>query len=173
MNPSTRSRLHLEQAEDLLNRRDPGSLQIFQLAEACGADPDRCAAGRWMANMFAGDFASAWRESDAIRLRGGPDPHRMWTGESLKDRHIIVRCLHGYGDAIQCLRYAPRLRSLGRGGSRVGLRLVAFARFVEDEDTDENGQRRNEVDVIPILHFVREVERPSQGLPKDYDGRGN
>lgn len=112
MNRSTRNRQYLEEAEELLNRRDPAALQVFHLAEAGGADPDRCAAGRWMAHMCTGDFASAWRESDSIRLRGGSDPHRMWTGESLVDRHIIVRCLHGYGDAIQFLRYAPRLRSL-------------------------------------------------------------
>jgi len=102
----------LEDAEGLLDRRDPGARQLFDAAEACGADPDRCAAGRWMARMFAGEFGSAWVESDAIRGRGGADPHRMWTGESLKDRRIIVRCLHGYGDAVQFLRYAPQLRSL-------------------------------------------------------------
>jgi hypothetical protein len=109
--PSQRMQ-HLEQAENLLNQRDATAKKSFERAEACGADADRCAAGRWMAHMFAGDFTSAWLESDAIRERGGPDPHRMWTGESLRDRKIIVRCLHGYGDAIQFLRYAPRLRSL-------------------------------------------------------------
>jgi hypothetical protein len=102
----------LEQAEALLDRRDPDARQAFELAEARGANPDRCAAGRWMAHMFAGDLASAWRESDAIRGRGKPDPHRLWTGESIEGRRVIVRCLHGYGDAIQFLRYAPRLRTL-------------------------------------------------------------
>jgi len=110
MSTRSSSMQELEQAEDLLNRRDPKTKKLFDAAEASGADPDRCAAGRWMTHMFAGDFASAWVEADAIRRRGGPDPHRMWTGESLKDRHIIVRCLHGYGDAIQFLRYAPLLR---------------------------------------------------------------
>jgi hypothetical protein len=112
MSASAISISHLEQAEALLDRRDPGALQIFDLAEACGANADRCAAGRWMAHMFAGDFASAWRESDAIRRRGGHDPHRLWTGESIEGSRIIVRCLHGYGDAIQFLRFAPRLRTL-------------------------------------------------------------
>lgn len=112
MSKQARGTLQLAEAEDLLNRRDSGAKQLFDAAEICGADADRCAAGRWMAHMFAGDFGAAWLEADAIRKRGGPDPHRMWTGESLKDRHIIVRCLHGYGDAVQLLRYAPRLRSL-------------------------------------------------------------
>ena len=135
MKPSTRNRQYLEEADELLNRRDPTSLQLFQLAESCGADADRCAAGRWMAHMFMGDFASAWRESDSIRLRGGADPHRMWTGESLKDRHIIVRCLHGYGDAIQFLRYAPRLRSIAAEVTyEVPPALYELAPYIEGVD---------------------------------------
>src|SRR5262249_16717049 len=103
---------YIELAEALLDRRDPGALEFLHLAEACGADPDRCAAGRWLTHMLAGDFASAWLESDAICLRGAPDPNRMWNGESLQNRRVIVRCLHGLGDTIQFLRYAPRLRNL-------------------------------------------------------------
>jgi hypothetical protein len=102
----------LEWAETLLDRRDPEAPNALDHAEACGADPDRCAAGRWMAHMFVGDFAAAWRESDAIRRRGAADPHRMWNGESLDGRRTIVRCLHGLGDAMQFLRYAPRLQTL-------------------------------------------------------------
>lgn len=103
---------HLERAEALLALRDPGALREFHFAEACGDDPDRCAAGRWLAHMLKGDFASAWLESDAICLRGAPDPNRMWNGEPLLGRRVIVRCLHGLGDAIQLLRYAPQLRRL-------------------------------------------------------------
>jgi hypothetical protein len=62
--------------------------------------------------MLAGDFAAAWRESDAIRQRGAPDPHRFWMGEDLRGRRVILRCLHGYGDTVQFLRYAPCLRGL-------------------------------------------------------------
>jgi hypothetical protein len=112
MSASAASISYLEQAEALLDRRDPDALQVFELAEVRGVNPDRCAAGRWMAHMFAGEFASAWKESDAIRRRGGPDPHRLWTGESIEGRRVIVRCLHGYGDAVQFLRYAPLLRNL-------------------------------------------------------------
>lgn len=102
----------LERAEALLDRRDPNALRAFNQAEAVGADPNRCSAGRWIAHMLAGDFASAWRESDSIRRQGAPDPHRMWNGERLERRRIIVRCLHGFGDAIQFLRYARCLQSL-------------------------------------------------------------
>ena len=125
----------LTQAEDLLSRRDPDALRKFHLAESCGADPDRCAAGRWMAHMFAGDFASAWLESDAIRLREGPDPHRMWTGEDLQGRNIIVRCLHGYGDAVQFLRFAPQLRNLAANVTyEVPPALYELAQHIEGVD---------------------------------------
>ncbi len=60
--------------------------------------------------MFAGDFERAWIESDIIRARGGPDPHRFWHGEDLRGQRVVLRCLHGLGDAIQMLRFLPLLR---------------------------------------------------------------
>lgn len=62
--------------------------------------------------MRAGDFRAAWQLSDAIRARGLPDPHRFWHGEPLARACLIVRSLHGYGDAVQMLRYAPMLQQL-------------------------------------------------------------
>ena len=73
---------------------------------------DTLAAEQWRTHMLAGDFAAAWRESDAIRQRGNPDPHRFWLGEDLRGKEVMLRSLHGYGDAVQFLRYAPRLRAL-------------------------------------------------------------
>ena len=103
----------LLQAETLL---DDGYLQpaldLFHRAEALGEDPDRCAAGRWMVQMLSGDFASAWKESDAIRRRGSPDPHRYWQGADLAGKRVIVRCLHGLGDTVQFIRYAPLLEHI-------------------------------------------------------------
>ena len=100
----------LDAAERLLELRQlDGVAELFHRAERSGADPDRCAAGRWTTAMLYGNFQSAWRESDAIRRRGTPDEHRMWQGEDLTGRRVIVRCLHGFGDAVQFLRYAPLL----------------------------------------------------------------
>lgn len=103
----------LTRAESHLSQRDLHSaLRDYERAEALGADPDRCSAGRWVASMLGGDFGSAWRESDAIRCRGGPDFHRFWNGEQIAGKRVIIRCLHGFGDAVQLLRYAPQLRAL-------------------------------------------------------------
>ncbi|MGH9611495.1 MAG: hypothetical protein ACRD4P_00285, partial [Bryobacteraceae bacterium] len=69
--------------------------------------PDRCASGRWECWMLLGDFERAWRESDAIARRGAPDPNRFWDGLPFTGKRVILRCLLGFGDAIQFIRYAP------------------------------------------------------------------
>jgi hypothetical protein len=90
------------------------AIEAFYAAEQHGADADRCAGGRWHCWMLKGNFHQAWKESDAIRHRGAPDPNRFWNGDDFTGKRVIVRCLHGYGDAIQMLRYAPVLRQRAR-----------------------------------------------------------
>ncbi len=102
--------------QDLAERRVQDALAGFNLAESMGASADACAAGRWECHMLAGDFASAWQESRSIEQRGGGDTRSLWDGQSFHGKRVIVRCLHGYGDAIQFIRYAPLLR---REASRV------------------------------------------------------
>ncbi len=94
--------------------------------EAEDADENRGSGDRWRAAMLRGDFEAAWRESDCLRAGGSDDPHRFWNGESLVDRRVIVRCLHGFGDAVQMLRYAPLLKA---AASRVIWEVAP--RFVE------------------------------------------
>ena len=87
------------------------ALALLHEAEVAGVEPDRCAGNRWLAYMLRGDFPAAWRESDRIRLRGLPDPHRFWQGEEVAGKRVILRCLHGFGDSVQMLRFLPRLRA--------------------------------------------------------------
>ena len=104
--------LLLEEAEELLRARDVRhAVVMFTSAEEASADPDRCAAGRWTAHMLLGEFEQAWCESDAIRKRGAPDPHRFWMQEDIGGKRVMLRCLHGFGDTVQGLRYVPALRS--------------------------------------------------------------
>ncbi len=107
----------LTRAEELLERRElAAALEMFARAEESGAAIDRCSGVRWMIAMLTGDFEAAWRESDATRFRQGVDPHRFWQGEELRGKRVIVRCLHGFGDTVQMLRYAP---GLGRMAANV------------------------------------------------------
>jgi hypothetical protein len=102
---------HFELAvEHLSNRRISDSLDHFHHAERLGSDPDECASGRWSCWMLLGEFEKAWQESDSLCMRGTPDPNRFWDGLPFTGKRVILRCLHGYGDAIQFMRYAPLIR---------------------------------------------------------------
>ena len=123
----------LQSAEGLLKHRDlPAARWAFDRAEAAGGDPDACSAGRWQTAMLGGDFETAWRQSDAIRERGAPEPHRLWQGEDLRGRRVIVRSLHGLGDAVQMMAHAPGLGALASHVIwEVPPRLLPLARFFE------------------------------------------
>jgi hypothetical protein len=123
-------------AEALLDTRHlAAALACFNLAERKGADADRCAAGRWMTWMLQGNFERAWQESDAIRHRGSPDPNRLWNGQSIRDKRVMLRCLHGFGDSVQFLRYVPALRRVAAGVIlEVAPRFVQLAHAISGVD---------------------------------------
>lgn len=108
---------------------------LFDLAELETEDRDRCSGGRWIAHMLRGDYEAAWRECDAIRHRGLPDPDRLWDGNELWGSRLILRCLHGYGDAIQMFRFIPQLRKkVDELTVQVPPRLVELASNLDDID---------------------------------------
>jgi hypothetical protein len=79
---------------------------------------------RWTDALRRGDFAAAWRLSDAGLqewLAHGPAKHRgprhlqrIWRGEALAGKRVLVRCYHGLGDTLQFARFAEPLRSIAR-----------------------------------------------------------
>src|SRR4051812_831980 len=103
-------RLYIQASEQLQRMRVTEAFQLFERAEHAHYDPDSCAAGRWDCHMLSGNFELAWRESDLIASRGNPDPHRFWDGQPFANRRVLIRCLHGLGDTIQFIRYAPSIR---------------------------------------------------------------
>jgi hypothetical protein len=76
----------------------------------------------WVAAMRAGDFARAWAiaDRDMERLvRSGRPKHegprhlqRIWRGEELRGKSVLVRCYHGLGDTIQFARFLPALAEI-------------------------------------------------------------
>ena len=92
----------------LTTRRLPEALEALTRAEAAGADPDRCAGARWHCWMLLGNMRQAWLESDAIHAR--QNTSRFWDGSDPTGKRVIVRSLHGFGDAVQNLRFLPALR---------------------------------------------------------------
>jgi hypothetical protein len=83
-----------------------------------------CGAHDWVSAIRAADFAQAWEITDRDLLvvcRSGTGKHegprhlqRIWRGESLRGRHVLVRCYHGLGDTIQFARFLSPLSKLTR-----------------------------------------------------------
>ncbi len=110
--PRTDPNTLLDSARAHLHARNiPAALASIDQAERAGADPNTCAGDRWQCYMLLGDFERAWEQNDLLRARNAPDPHRFWDGSSWRGQRVMLRCLHGFGDAIQFLRYAPLLKA--------------------------------------------------------------
>lgn len=102
----------VEHGEALLTARQVRpAIAALDRAELAGADPDRCAGARWHCWMLLGEMERAWRESDAIRARCGSGRQQFWDGSDPAGKRVIVRSLHGFGDAVQNLRFLPALRA--------------------------------------------------------------
>ena len=67
----------------------------------------------------------------------------------------------------------PGLRRLSRGKRRLGLAALPLARLIENEHADEDRQRRQQVDVVPLLDVPRRVPHEAQWPLKHDDGAGN
>lgn len=159
----------LEQAERSLDeRRVDQSWPLFLEAESAGADPDRCSAGRWQAAMLRGDFEAAWKENDVIRRRGAQGPDCLWSGEAIDGKRVIVRCLHGFGDAVQMLRYAPALAARAADVTyEADPRLLPLLRHfpavkqvIDWNDRDPAWDLQIEVMELPYLFRTTQSELP-------------
>ncbi len=103
----------LARAYRLLEAREvAAALAAFANAKQAGAEADACDAGRWQCLALLGRYGEAWAVSDEIAARA---PGPFWDGQPLAGKRVIVRCLHGFGDALQMARYAPLLRARTAG----------------------------------------------------------
>ena len=77
----------------------------------------------WISAMRAGEFERAWSitDRDLARGAGHGDKHagprhlqRIWRGEELRNRTVLVRCYHGLGDTLQFARFLPALAERAR-----------------------------------------------------------
>ena len=71
---------------------------------------------------------------------------------------------------------AERIRAWAASAAaatRLGLRLLPLAGFMEDEDAHENRQRRKQVDVIALLHVPRRLPDKAERPLKDHNGAGD
>ena len=113
---------------------------------------------KWIEAMRHGDFATAWKISDAL-LRARPSEDQVllppgqqsiWDGSPVEGKRVLVRCYHGLGDTIQFIRYAALLKKIA----------AAVIVWVQPS-------------LIPLLHSVEGIDRMlplHDGSPEvDYD----
>jgi hypothetical protein len=140
-----------------------------------GSEPNRSepVEGGWTAAMRAGDFATAWRIADrdlACVCREGPPKHegprhlqRIWRGEPLADKSVLVRCYHGLGDTIQFARFLPALGSIARAvtvwcqPSLVGMiaRVPGVERVIALHDGTPEAAFDVDIEIMELPHALR------------------
>jgi hypothetical protein len=108
--PASACELFDKGAELLRDRNVPAALRCFYSAQQLGYDAKECAGARWNCWMLLGEFEKAWQESDLISSIGGRDAKQFWDGQPWDGKRVMLRCLHGLGDTIQFIRYAPLLK---------------------------------------------------------------
>lgn len=155
--------------------------QVDQRATAVGSD--------WIAAMRAGDFTRAWTINDRdlpALCRSAGEKHsgprhlqRIWRGEELAGKRVLVRCYHGLGDTIQFVRFMPALRAVTSEVilwcQPLLLELLQSAPGVDRLLPLHNGVPEVEFDVdieiMEVPHAIRatrdlvEVRRPYLTLP--------
>lgn len=125
---------------------------------------------RWTRAMRRGDFEAAHRVSDTVREDPAPDPsttprhlQRVWNGESVLGRDVLVRCHHGLGDTIQFARFLPLLATRARA-----LTVCAQAellplleptdpriRWLPMTDDEPSVSRDMDVEIMELLQLFR------------------
>jgi hypothetical protein len=152
--------------------------------------------GDWISAMRAAEFERAWSITDrdvAVFRRGGDDKHkgprhqqRIWRGEELRNRRVLVRCYHGLGDTIQFARFLPplaeRVRELTVWCQPELLplieRLEGVDRAIPLHDGTPGADFDVDIEIMEIPHALRagrdliEMRRPYLTLPpRDVPGR--
>ena len=127
----------------------------------------------WTDALRRCDFQRAWEISDvslreycasgAVKHTGPRHYQRIWRGEDLHGKRVLVRCYHGLGDTIQFIRFAKRLRQIAREIIVWGQpELLAMLRRVEgvDEalplhDGTPDAAYDVDIEVMELAHALR------------------
>ena len=143
----------------------------------------------WVSAMRTGEFDRAWTITDrdlATYCQAQGDKHkgprhlqRIWRGEELRNRRVLVRCYHGLGDTIQFARFLPPLAELA-GGLIVWCqpellplieRVEGVDRVIALHDGTPAADFEVDIEIMEIPHAIRacrdliELRRPYLTLP--------
>jgi hypothetical protein len=150
------------EGQALLQRRQVhAAIECFNRAEEAGFDQNECSAARWNCWMLLGQFERAWQESDVIAQSGAPDPYRVWSGESWAGKRVLIRGLHGLGDTIQFIRYAPLLaRSAAAVNAQVHPQILSLLEGVRGIDCLYTWGTADDADPLPWDVAMEVTELP-------------
>jgi hypothetical protein len=124
----------------------------------------------WTRAMHRGDFAAAWRISDACLVAREPqrssEPRHLqcvWDGRALDGKRVLVRCYHGLGDTLQFVRLLPLLRErakhvvLWAQPALLGLLATAhgFDRVEPLHDGEPGVERDVDIELMELAHALR------------------
>jgi hypothetical protein len=156
---------------------------------AQAAQPAKSAADDWVSAMRAGQFERAWaitdrdlaryRQADVDKHKGPRHLQRIWRGEELRNRRVLVRCYHGLGDTIQFARFLPYLAQIAY---RVTVwcqpellplieRVAGVDRAIPLHDGTPDVDFETDIEIMEIPHAIRaygdliELRRPYLTLP--------
>ncbi len=121
--------------------------------------------------LLSGDFKNGFKEYEwRWKRRNTPkriiNPERLWQGEILDGKSILVYEEQGLGDAIQFIRYLPMIKQ--RGGNVIFETSPAMARlFVSVESIDKLWVRNTRRSTQKIDRF--DVHCPVLSLPRLFD----
>jgi hypothetical protein len=145
--------------------------------------------GDWVAAMRSGEFERAWSITDRDvaqyrppsddKHRGPRHLQRIWRGEELRNRHVLVRCYHGLGDTIQFARFLPPLARRAREltvwcqPELLALieRVEGVDRAIPLHDGTPDVDADVDIEIMEIPHAIRagrgliELRRPYLTLP--------
>jgi hypothetical protein len=148
----------------LKQRRVSEALAFLEQADRIS---NQCAAAKWECQMLLGHFEQAWQISDELFARGATQPPCLWNGEPLADSHLMIRCLHGYGDAVQFIRYAKPVREITKRliveAPRKLTPILRSVRGVDQVITWEDKNRREpfwnqQIEVMELPRAFRTTE---------------
>ncbi|MGY0571245.1 hypothetical protein ACTGJ9_009540 [Bradyrhizobium sp. RDM12] len=142
--------------------------------------------------MRAGAFLRAWAITDGdLATLALPPKHtgprhlqRIWRGEELADKQVLVRCYHGLGDTIQFLRFMPALAAVARSVTvwcqaellPLVMRMEGVGLAVPLHDGTPCVKFETDIEIMEVPHALRagreaaEMRGPYLTLPDDGAG---
>jgi hypothetical protein len=139
----------------------------------------------WVSAMRTGEFERAWTITDrdlatysqvhGDKHKGPRHLQRIWRGEELLNRRVLVRCYHGLGDTIQFARFLPPLAELA-GGLVVWCqpellplieRVEGVDRAIALHDGTPDTDFEVDIEIMEIPHAIRAC-RDLIGLRRPY-----